>query len=42
MMSHNIFGLFLQAEKLENLIVPDSVQKEKFAQTVKRLGEVGS
>ena len=36
-MSHNIFGLFLQAEKLENLIVPDSVQKEKFAQTVKRL-----
>ena len=37
MMSHNIFGLFLQAEKLENLIVPDSVQKEKFAQTVKRL-----
>ena len=27
----------MQAEKLENLIVPDSVQKEKFAQTVKRL-----
>ena len=37
MISRNIFGLFLQTDKLENLIVPDSVQKEKFAETVKRL-----
>lgn len=27
----------MQTDKLENLIVPDSVQKEKFAETVKRL-----
>lgn len=32
-----MFGVFLQADKLENLIVPDSVQKEKFAETVKSL-----
>lgn len=37
MVLRNIFGLFLQTDKLENLIVPDSVQKEKFAETVKRL-----
>ncbi len=37
MISRNIFGLFLQTDKLENLIVPDSVQKEKFAETVKHL-----
>lgn len=37
MISRNIFGLLLQTDKLENLIVPDSVQKEKFAETVKRL-----
>ncbi len=37
MVLRNIFGLLLQTDKLENLIVPDSVQKEKFAETVKRL-----
>lgn len=37
MVLRNIFGLFLQTDNLENLIVPDSVQKEKFAETVKRL-----
>jgi len=40
MMLLNMFGLFLQAEKLDNLIVPDSVQKEKFAETVKRLASL--
>lgn len=37
MVLRNIFGLFLQTDNLENLIVPDSIQKEKFAETVKRL-----
>lgn len=35
-----MFGIFLQADKLENLIVPDSIQKEKFAETVKSLASL--